>query len=286
MARTRWALWSLVGAIGISLVYWLAIRTSAGQSAEDLVFEGRKWVSLRWRRSTTGFLRVATLPAAIMMTAVVGSLAIRRRGAVLAIALVPVPLMAGLVAGWLKSTLPRGELIEAAWATQRNTFPSGHAAVATALALSFVAVAPPSQLRRWTRWSGVVLSAYLVVLAGSGWHRPSDIAGGMLLAVSVIGAALALAGVHPDGPSAGGAVHRPTFVPAMLWGAGGCTAVIVMSALAKGPQPSGGSTWGLVAFPAMLCLLVVAAMGVTRGQAAIGATMWPPPVSPAQVSAG
>ena len=65
-----------------------------------------------------------------------------------------------------------------------NTFPSGHATIATALSLAFVTVVAPRG-RPWAAGFGLV---FTLAIAGStviaGWHRPSDAVGGIALAAA------------------------------------------------------------------------------------------------------
>jgi hypothetical protein len=77
---------------------------------------------------------------------------------------------------------------------QRNTFPSGHATAATAIAVGAILVSP---LR--VRWLVVPLAAGYAALVGhatqiAGWHRLSDAIGGVLLVLAVAGAGVGVLG--------------------------------------------------------------------------------------------
>ncbi|MET7876221.1 phosphatase PAP2 family protein [Micromonospora profundi] len=108
-----------------------------------------------------------------------------------------------VVAGAVKSALPRPDLAIAS-STTHNSFPSGHVAVAAALLLAYLLVLP-GPARRWLALPGAagvsVISAATMI---AGWHRFSDVLGGVLLSVTLFClAAAVLAG------RSGGAVPRP-----------------------------------------------------------------------------
>ncbi|MFZ4276661.1 phosphatase PAP2 family protein [Streptomyces arboris] len=96
-----------------------------------------------------------------------------------------------------KSVLPRALLDLSAGLSAENSAPSGHATMATSLALVAVVVCPPA-FRYLAASAGVavaVLTAYFVQTAS--WHRPSDIL--MAAAVSLLWAFLAAALVPAAG---------------------------------------------------------------------------------------
>ncbi|WP_433534022.1 phosphatase PAP2 family protein [Micromonospora sp. CA-249363] len=123
-------------------------------------------------------------------------------------------LAAVLAAGAAKSALPRPELAVAD-STTHNSFPSGHVAVATALALAFLLVAPGAA-RRWLvvpAAAGVSVIGAATMIAG--WHRFSDVLGGVLLSLALFClAAAALAArsggdaLRPSGGPTSGRVRR------------------------------------------------------------------------------
>ncbi|SFB43375.1 PAP2 superfamily protein [Amycolatopsis marina] len=84
----------------------------------------------------------------------------------------------------LKLVLARPDLGVAS-STTHNSFPSGHVTAAASLLLAFVlVVAPP--LRWWLAVPGVAgVAAVSAATMISGWHRLSDVLGGLLLAVAV-----------------------------------------------------------------------------------------------------
>ncbi|MFG1866915.1 phosphatase PAP2 family protein [Micromonospora arborensis] len=143
-----------------------------------------------------------TLLAALLGAVLV--VGVLRRRVVAGVVGVGMVLCAVVVAGAVKSALPRPDLqIESS--TTHNSFPSGHVAAATALLLAFMLVLP-----RWARrWLAVPGAAGVTVIASAtmiaGWHRFSDALGGVLLGVALFClAAAALAGWRGDQGTDGG----------------------------------------------------------------------------------
>jgi membrane-associated phospholipid phosphatase len=64
-----------------------------------------------------------------------------------------------------------------------GSFPSGHSAIAAAVALAVATTLGPRVARRW--WGPLVAWVSLVAVGtvAAGWHRPSDAVGGILVAV-------------------------------------------------------------------------------------------------------
>lgn len=96
----------------------------------------------------------------------------------------------------LKRVLPWSDLIEADSAygrgLQQGSYPSGHATIATSVALALVILAPASW-RQWVAPVALLLSAAVAtgVVVG-GWHRPSDAFGGVCWAAFVMGTSVLL----------------------------------------------------------------------------------------------
>ena len=108
------------------------------------------------------------------------------------LALVAAATMLGAVvlAEILKGVLPRPALVEGPIWLLRPSFPSGSAAVAAAIAIGGLMVAPDRL--RWIAMIGGVTFAGLIVEAvqTTGWHRLSDTIGGVLLVIAVGSAGL------------------------------------------------------------------------------------------------
>ncbi|WP_405431933.1 phosphatase PAP2 family protein [Micromonospora sp. NBC_00617] len=150
------------------------------------------------------FGRPTLLAALLGGVLVVGLLGRRLRAGVVGVGMV---LCAVATAGAVKSALPRPDFaIEGS--TTHNSFPSGHVAVATALVLAYLLVLP-GWARRWL----VVPGAAGVSVIGpatmiAGWHRFSDVLGGVLLSAALFCLAAAALTVRR-----GGAAPRPRATP-------------------------------------------------------------------------
>ncbi|MFG3557169.1 phosphatase PAP2 family protein [Micromonospora sp. NPDC047557] len=121
---------------------------------------------------------LAVLLAGVLM---VGLLGRRPLAGVVGVGMV---LCAVVTAGAVKSALPRPDFaIEGS--TTHNSFPSGHVAVATALVLAYLLVLP-GWARRWLVVPGAagvsVIGAATMI---AGWHRFSDVLGGVLLSAAL-----------------------------------------------------------------------------------------------------
>ncbi|WCN79147.1 phosphatase PAP2 family protein [Micromonospora sp. LH3U1] len=150
---------------------------------------------------------LATFGSPTLIAALLGGVllvGVLRRRLVAGVVGVGMVLCAVVVAGAVKSALPRPDLqIESS--TTHNSFPSGHVAAATALLLAFMLVLP-GWARRWLAVpgaAGVTVIASATMIAG--WHRFSDALGGVLLGAAMFYlAAAALAAWSGDRDADGG----------------------------------------------------------------------------------
>ncbi len=114
-----------------------------------------------------------------------------------------------------------------------NTFPSGHATIATALSLAFITVVAP----RWRPWAAGVGLAFTLAVTGStviaGWHRPSDAVGGIALATAWMAlAAWLLARIR--GVQATGRSTQGYLVASLALGGLAATVAVVLGAMTPG----------------------------------------------------
>jgi membrane-associated phospholipid phosphatase len=136
------------------------------------------------------------LEFAVMVLLLVGIAVVRRRRR-LAVAVAAVPVLSALTAEVLKvlTAAPRGTTV-----VEPASWPSGHVASMTSLALCLILVAPA----RWRplaaalAWVGTVGIAYSVTITGA--HMPSDALAGVL--VAGMWTALAVAGLRAAGDAA------------------------------------------------------------------------------------
>ncbi|MDG4810560.1 phosphatase PAP2 family protein [Micromonospora sp. WMMD1120] len=202
---------ALCGLLALTLTATVFVRTAAGQWLDGVLlppaergggYEQRTTLVGPAKTVLAAFGRPTLIAAVLALVVLVGAL--RRR---LVAAVVGVGLVLGtvLVAGALKSALPRPDLqIESS--TTHNSFPSGHVAAATALLLAFLLVLP-GWARRWLAVPGAAgVSVIAAATMIAGWHRFSDALGGVLLGVTVFClAAAALAALPGDRVAATGA---------------------------------------------------------------------------------
>ena len=92
----------------------------------------------------------------------------------------------------LKDVLPRPALVDGPAWILRTSFPSGSAAVAAAMAIGALLVAP-DRLRWLVVPAGAIYAAVIAeAIQTTGWHRLSDTLGGVLLVLVVAAAGLAV----------------------------------------------------------------------------------------------
>jgi hypothetical protein len=181
-----------LGALMAVVAWWIGVRTGWGQQLEDYAFEGRKATWYRFRQVGTRAFSAVWVPAAL--TAAVGAVvvAFRRRGMALAAAAAVVVAVPPVLATWLKRVIDRPDLVELMWANARNSFPSGHAALVASVSLAWVFVVA-KRSRAWVAGvSAVATGAGAAAILGTGWHRMSDVVGGVGLAALVAAVVLAV----------------------------------------------------------------------------------------------
>lgn len=189
---TRLFLLALLAGVVVLVAYVVFMRTFPGQRLDDLAFEGRKATYLSARRAATFLVRHLTVPAVMVGVACILVQAARRstwRAGAVAIAAVAASILGARL---LKALLPRPELSELANATYDNTFPSGHSAAIMATVLAVLSVGGDGFRRAMMPLGVVGVVGYSAAMVGSGWHRPSDVGGGLMLAVVVVSVATGL----------------------------------------------------------------------------------------------
>jgi len=212
MARLRQL--SLAGAIAaaalLPLVWLLATRAGAIHALDARVLDG--FTHLDGPRVHPVAQQVARLcdpDRYVWLAAGLLAVALARRRPRTAAAIAVVLVGSGLTTQLLKPALatPRhtplladaGQVISASW-------PSGHATAAMALALC-ATLAAPARLRAWTAALGAVFAvAVTFSFLTLGWHYPSDVLGGFLVASAwTLAAVAALAWAAQRWPAAAGA---------------------------------------------------------------------------------
>ena len=174
----------------LGLTYLVMVRTDFGQTFGDSAYLGRLVESKSARETARGILNVITGATIMLMLVVLVVIGLLRRQILVASVAGGCFFAAIAAAEVLKRVLPRPEISVLEASTKFdgfNTFPSGHATIATGfvIALLFVSSARwrPTVALAGAVWVSLVCSGTLA----AGWHRPSDAVGGLALATGVIG---------------------------------------------------------------------------------------------------
>jgi membrane-associated phospholipid phosphatase len=163
------------------VVYLVFVRTHAGQRIDEAALNGRL-ASSHARRAAGELLTTISVGSLALVLALLAGQALLRRRVALAIVSVAVVLGAMVLTEVLKNlVLARPDLLSAPSTIADNSFPSGHTTTAFAVGIAATLAAPA----RWRRLVGA--SAFLygtaigVATIAAGWHRPSDVAGALLV---------------------------------------------------------------------------------------------------------
>jgi hypothetical protein len=247
-------------------VYLTIVTTELGQRLENLALSAAALRTETERQAGLDRLtQISVLAFALTLGVLLAISLLRGRlGPGVAIAL----LMGGSVvtAEVLKRVLVRPELVEGPGWLLRNSYPSGTAAVAAAMAIGAILVSPDR-----LRWIVVPIGAiYAAVVADAtqttGWHRLSDTIGGVLVVLAVGSAGLAiLARARLVQRTGHGRIDRRVRALVLLVAATAAVLAIVILALALAfpllTSPSGGRGVFLqTAFPLLGVAAVTAAI--------------------------
>ncbi|MGB3409610.1 MAG: phosphatase PAP2 family protein [Microthrixaceae bacterium] len=173
-------------AIAGALSYVVFVLTTRGQRFDTLAFEGRKATDLQIRESLTFMMRLMT-PPGVVLGCVYLAVAAARRGRLWSGLIASASVVAAVaLAEILKFVLPRPHLTNLVEAPKENTFPSGHSTAVLALVLAWVWIAPRCGRRPRVTLCVAGLITWMTAMVGSGWHRPSDVVGGIALATVVV----------------------------------------------------------------------------------------------------
>ncbi len=180
------------------VIYVVGVLTTTGQSAEQVILAASRF------SYDQPILNLVTVPNLLVSCAVVAILGLAQRRPLDAIAGVAIIGVSSVLAQVLKhGVLDRPALVSIG----DNTFPSGHMTAFAAVTLGLLLVVPV-RVRTVVACIGVLgLSVVGALLLGSGWHRPSDVFGAILLVTCV--SALAQLGVtRRQSASSGPLVER------------------------------------------------------------------------------
>jgi len=188
---------ALACALALVLAYVVFVRTHAGQRVDEAALSGRL-ASLHARHAADQLLTTISVGSlALVLVLLVGQALLRRHVAQAVVAVVVVLGAVALTELLKHVVLPRPELVPTA--IPHNSFPSGHTTTAFAVGIAAALAAPPRWRRAVAAGALVYGTAIGVATIAAGWHRPSDVAGALLVVTGWAAAVvLAVALVDPD----------------------------------------------------------------------------------------
>jgi membrane-associated phospholipid phosphatase len=191
------AVLALACALALVVAYAFFVRTHAGQRIDEAALSGRL-ASLHARHAADQLLTTISVGSlALALVLLVGQALLRRRVALAVVAVAVVLGAMGLTELLKRLVLPRPELVPTA--IEHNSFPSGHTTIAFAVGIAAALAAPPRWRRAVAAGALVYGTAIGVATVAAGWHRPSDVAGALLVVTGWAAAVvLAVALVDPD----------------------------------------------------------------------------------------
>lgn len=194
LTRARLLGTGVVSVLGFVLVYLVNVCTEPGQRQDVVVFARFQALPLG---EHAGLIRdgVPILLGAAAL--VLGGQAVARRAVRPVVAQVLVAVLAAVGSELLKAALPRP--FHGVHAYVYNTFPSSHMATTAALACAVVALWGTGRWRREGAFVVVLLTLVASVYNVTGFaHRPSDVVGGVLVALALEGFVLAAFGLGAE----------------------------------------------------------------------------------------
>ena len=260
---------ALACALGALAVWLAAFAIPAGQRLDGSALAAFGVVAQsRLEPSIQRLADLANMLALMIIAASLAGVALLRRRWLMA-ALVPLILLAANVFTQLvKPGLAHPRIVELSGieGTFPASWPSGHSTVAMSLALCAVLVAGP-RLRPFVALLGagyaIAVGYSLVAL---GWHLPSDVLGGFLVAATftLLGtAALARLEPQPQAAAAAAPRRRRTGVPsALVMPAVVAVTAVVLGALALLAHNTSAANYVSGSFAAVLAAISIAALGV------------------------
>jgi membrane-associated phospholipid phosphatase len=188
-----WLVGLAVAELICTVVVWrFFVRTEHGQLLDTVALAGNSVGRARIENLVNTVLNAMSVIAIVVATAIVGFIALAQRRIAVAVGAVTLIVGSAGSAYLLKSSIHRPDLgIDPDRAAAGNSLPSGHTAVAAAVAVALVLVLPSR-----FRGVGAVLAALAAGAVGAatlsaGWHRPSD----AIAAILLVGVWAALVGL-------------------------------------------------------------------------------------------
>lgn len=181
---------TLTGVAGAAVIglYVIFVRLPIGQRWDDRALLGGLLASEDARKALTAALHGIRISTLILMVALLLAVGLLRHR--FAIALLATLGFGGAVisAEVLKRILPRRDLAPELNAYVDNgnidTYPSGHSTIAMGFALALILVTSPRYRTPVAVVAMLWAAAVPMAALAAGWHRPSDVLGGMALGLS------------------------------------------------------------------------------------------------------
>ncbi len=178
-------LWWLAGAgaAGLLVSYAFLVRTRIGQRLDGAALEHRFAVTEAATQRAQRLLDALSVRSVVVCATVLVLVALARRRVALAVGVVVA--LGGSMAGSqvLKDHVLTRTDLGGFGGVAYNTFPSGHATVAVALAFGLVMVAPPRLAPAADAVAAIVGPSVGAAVLATGGHRPSDSIGAYLAGV-------------------------------------------------------------------------------------------------------
>jgi membrane-associated phospholipid phosphatase len=241
---------ALSSALAFAVIYATAVHTYRGQVVENRALEGAQFDASS--RQLLALVSVPNIAIGLLVIVAVGLLCRRPRAAVRAVAVV---VLANVLTQVLKyAILTRPDLASDSAA---NTFPSGHTVAYTSFVVGLLIVIP-GVLRAVASVLGAVLvSVVSFQLLAFGWHRASDVIGGLLLVLALV--ALAQVVLPDRGARAGSGPRSPRAIVLLVAGTGVGVLATGLLALLFALDSTAATEAMLLVSSQVLCVTVVIA---------------------------
>jgi membrane-associated phospholipid phosphatase len=184
-SRARNALIGAAAGMGLlALTWFFAYHVSLAERVDRSILRGFAGLSRDQLNSVTLFIaRLCDPKPYVFLAAIPVVVALLRRRPRVAVTVGMIMLAANTTTQFLKPVLAARRLPALGFPNFGDgTWPSGHATAVMSLALCMVIVAAP----RWRPYVGATMAAFAITVVYSflelGWHYPSDVLGGFLVA--------------------------------------------------------------------------------------------------------
>jgi membrane-associated phospholipid phosphatase len=180
--QTRFLPGTIVCYILFIIFYVALVGTNLGHQLDDDAFLGRGALNRHVVTLDAGLLMWVSKATILFAAGILLLLSVARRCVLVGVLAIAGFFTAVIGAEILKDVLPWRALVrdDAQLADlQLNSYPSGHATIATAFVLALLMVSPA----RWQSWlatlAGVISSIFTAGVLFAGWHRASDALGAL-----------------------------------------------------------------------------------------------------------